>query len=448
MEAGWVVSEVGRQPWIVYNYMKVEDAATGNTGVWITFLGWSRSTSALGVTTILVLRGMSRRFREESGFDETDTPYGPIGPIAPMRRAGVAVDDEPVEAVSGEHRRWRCAVRRRHRLRAVRRRRLRGRVLGPARRGSRARRAAPRRSSTTRSGRCGRPTTCGSSSASWCCGPRFPTAFASITLTLFVPLTIAAFGIVLRGSSFAFRKAVFRTRDRRNFGAAFAISSVLVPVLHGRGGRRPSPPGRVPAGGKAGDPVAQLDQPHLDPGRRAGRDGGRLPRGRLPGLGRRPPGRRRAWSSTSVAGPWSPPWWPARWPSAASSSSTPTRPYLYHGLTTRALPLVDRLGDLRRRARWCCSCAAPTATPACWPSARWPRVVVAWGVAQWPYVIPQTMTVSQTAAPVGHARGDPAWPSAGGGDRAARAGPALRARPAGLLAGEGIEDVVDLGAEA
>jgi cytochrome d ubiquinol oxidase subunit I len=37
MEAGWVVSEVGRQPWIVYNLMKVEDAATANTGVWITF---------------------------------------------------------------------------------------------------------------------------------------------------------------------------------------------------------------------------------------------------------------------------------------------------------------------------------------------------------------------------------------------------------------------------
>ena len=38
MEAGWVVSEVGRQPWIVYNYMKVEDAATANTGVWVTFV--------------------------------------------------------------------------------------------------------------------------------------------------------------------------------------------------------------------------------------------------------------------------------------------------------------------------------------------------------------------------------------------------------------------------
>ena len=81
----------------------------------------------------------------------------------------------------------------------------------------------------------------------------FSEAYASITLTLFVPLTIAALGIVLRGSSFAFRKAVFRTRDRRNFGAAFAISSVLVPYCFGAvaGGIAS---GRVPAGGQAGDP--------------------------------------------------------------------------------------------------------------------------------------------------------------------------------------------------
>src|SRR5450432_1077217 len=61
----------------------------------------------------------------------------------------------------------------------------------------------------------------------------FAPAFAAITITLFVPLTIAALGIVLRGSSFAFRKAVLRTRDRRNFGAAFAASSVLVPYCMG-----------------------------------------------------------------------------------------------------------------------------------------------------------------------------------------------------------------------
>src|SRR6476469_7187438 len=84
----------------------------------------------------------------------------------------------------------------------------------------------------------------------WTC---FSGAFGSITLTLFVPLTLAALGIVLRGSSFAFRKSVFRTRDQRNFGAAFALSSVLVPYCMGAvAGAIAS--GRVPAGGRAGDP--------------------------------------------------------------------------------------------------------------------------------------------------------------------------------------------------
>ena len=84
----------------------------------------------------------------------------------------------------------------------------------------------------------------------WTC---FPEAYASILLTMFVPLTVAAFGIVLRGASFAFRKAVFRVRAQRHFGAIFAISSVLVPYCFGAvaGGIAS---GRVPAGGQAGDP--------------------------------------------------------------------------------------------------------------------------------------------------------------------------------------------------
>src|ERR671911_378120 len=53
----------------------------------------------------------------------------------------------------------------------------------------------------------------------------FPEVFASIMLTLFVPLTLAALGVVLRGASFAFRKTVDATRDRRVLGRAFALSS-------------------------------------------------------------------------------------------------------------------------------------------------------------------------------------------------------------------------------
>jgi cytochrome d ubiquinol oxidase subunit I len=87
MEAGWVVSEVGRQPWIVYDLMKVEHAATGNTGVWITFVLVAALYVGLGVTTILVLRGMSRRFRRDEVGDD-DVPYGP--------RQAAAHDEQPV----------------------------------------------------------------------------------------------------------------------------------------------------------------------------------------------------------------------------------------------------------------------------------------------------------------------------------------------------------------
>ena len=89
LEAGWTVSEVGRQPWIVYNKMKVEDAATTNTGVWLTFIVVALLYVGLGITTILVLRGMSRRARREPRFEETDVPYGPSETAdRPQVRAG------------------------------------------------------------------------------------------------------------------------------------------------------------------------------------------------------------------------------------------------------------------------------------------------------------------------------------------------------------------------
>jgi cytochrome d ubiquinol oxidase subunit I len=76
MEAGWVVSEVGRQPWIVYDLMKVEDAATENEGVWITFIVIAVLYVALAMTTVLILRAMSRRFRDRDSADP-GVPYGP-----------------------------------------------------------------------------------------------------------------------------------------------------------------------------------------------------------------------------------------------------------------------------------------------------------------------------------------------------------------------------------
>ncbi|HEU5307944.1 MAG TPA: cytochrome ubiquinol oxidase subunit I [Acidimicrobiia bacterium] len=77
LEAGWVVTEVGRQPWIVRNYMRVEQAATANTGVWVTFFAVLFIYLGLGVTVILVLRLMSRRWREGEGDVDAGGPYGP-----------------------------------------------------------------------------------------------------------------------------------------------------------------------------------------------------------------------------------------------------------------------------------------------------------------------------------------------------------------------------------
>jgi cytochrome d ubiquinol oxidase subunit II len=81
----------------------------------------------------------------------------------------------------------------------------------------------------------------------------FPGAFAAIMTTLYVPLGLAALGIVLRGSGFAFRKVVVRTAEQRVSGAAFAASSVITPFFFGTvaGGIAS---GRVPAGG-GGDPL-------------------------------------------------------------------------------------------------------------------------------------------------------------------------------------------------
>jgi cytochrome d ubiquinol oxidase subunit I len=97
LEAGWVVTEVGRQPWIVRNYMKVEDAATANTGVWITFVAVLLVYLGLAVTLILVLRQMSRRWREGDAEAEVEEggPYGPrLPPASEVPQA--VVDREPV----------------------------------------------------------------------------------------------------------------------------------------------------------------------------------------------------------------------------------------------------------------------------------------------------------------------------------------------------------------
>jgi len=75
----------------------------------------------------------------------------------------------------------------------------------------------------------------------------FPPVFAAITTTLYVPLTLVAFGVIVRGSSFALRKAAPDFALKRVFGPGFALASLLTPFFLGTVvGAMAS--GRVPAG--------------------------------------------------------------------------------------------------------------------------------------------------------------------------------------------------------
>ena len=61
----------------------------------------------------------------------------------------------------------------------------------------------------------------------------FPKAFGPTMETLYVPLFLAAVGIIFRGSAFALRGEAATIGEARALGATFALSSVLVPFFLG-----------------------------------------------------------------------------------------------------------------------------------------------------------------------------------------------------------------------
>ena len=78
MESGWVVTEVGRQPWVVYRLQTTAAAATTNGGVVSTLTITIVLYAVLGVATLLILRSLSRRWRRGEVAD-VEVPYGPPG---------------------------------------------------------------------------------------------------------------------------------------------------------------------------------------------------------------------------------------------------------------------------------------------------------------------------------------------------------------------------------
>ncbi len=82
----------------------------------------------------------------------------------------------------------------------------------------------------------------------------FPTAFEAITSTLFIPLSLAALGIVLRGAGFAFHATGVGRTGNVVAQRLFGLSSLLTPFFMGTVAGAVAG-GRVPVGNAAGDAV-------------------------------------------------------------------------------------------------------------------------------------------------------------------------------------------------
>lgn len=80
MEAGWIVTEVGRQPWIVYNIIRTSDVVTPAPGVWWTFVSFVALYLLLAVTLVWLLLRLATGRPLEGEKDAGE----------PKRREGVA----------------------------------------------------------------------------------------------------------------------------------------------------------------------------------------------------------------------------------------------------------------------------------------------------------------------------------------------------------------------
>ena len=75
LELGWIATEVGRQPWIVYGIMRTTEAAGENSGLWWLYGTTVVVYTALSWGAISILRSMARRWR--AGEEDLPSPYGP-----------------------------------------------------------------------------------------------------------------------------------------------------------------------------------------------------------------------------------------------------------------------------------------------------------------------------------------------------------------------------------
>jgi cytochrome d ubiquinol oxidase subunit II len=223
----------------------------------------------------------------------------------------------------------------------------------------------------------------------------FPAAFSAIFSTLYVPIALAAVGIVLRGAGFAFRKSLIGLRERRAMGATFAISSLVTPFFMGAVVGAIAA-GNVPAEGN-GNPFSSWLQPlPLLIGAMFVASGAYLAAVFLVGDARRGGDEemeryfeRRALAAAVAAG--------ALAIAGLFALHSEAR-YVFDRLTSQGLPLVvlsllcgiALLAVLLRGGRRPLRPLAAGAVTA---------VIWGWAVAQFPYLLPTSLRIDQAAAP-------------------------------------------------
>jgi cytochrome d ubiquinol oxidase subunit II len=224
----------------------------------------------------------------------------------------------------------------------------------------------------------------------------FPKAFEAIFSTLFIPLSLAALGIVLRGAGFAFHTTARRLTRRRLAERLFGLSSVLTPFFLGTVVGAVAA-GRVPVGNAVGDPVTSWLNPlSLLIGALFVATSAYLAAVFLISDARRADALdlelhfiARALITAVVTGALA---------IAGIVELHADARYVYDGLTGDGLPLVivsllcggGVLVMLRRGANRGARALAVGAVVA---------VVWGWGVAQHPYLLPQVLTIADGAAP-------------------------------------------------
>jgi cytochrome d ubiquinol oxidase subunit I len=76
LEAGWVVTEVGRQPWTVVGLLLTRNAVATEGNLWPFFAAALAIYLAVATGALLVLRSLTRRWRDGDD-DLAEIPYGP-----------------------------------------------------------------------------------------------------------------------------------------------------------------------------------------------------------------------------------------------------------------------------------------------------------------------------------------------------------------------------------